>query len=165
MEKKSIKVYSGREYREFEILPRKEIENIILDLILEDIVEEAEKGHIPGYKTGYAIVDLQTGKLAHDSLSQNEIQHPWEAVYAVLYSIDQNHSLSDFAYGEDILGEEENTEYESMLENGEIDDIQEYAAKKNIDLSQRYIQALACYAEDIDFLEEANLDEWYDNED
>jgi hypothetical protein len=157
------KVYCGGEYREFELLPREKVEEIIADLDLEQVVRCAKEGYVQGFKSGIATLDLVSGKLTSDSLGTNESQHPWEAVYVVLFEIGQNESLDDFQVNGDILNEEEYAEYKEMLKNDEISCYEEYAEKKGIDLKERFIENQVYYTEGKEFLAKVKdqLNKWY----
>ena len=160
------RVRCGKEFKDFQLLPRNVVEKVIGFLDTEQIVNCAMQGYIQGHKTGFATMNLVTGKLVSDSLGANERQHPWEAVYVSLYKISQNDSVYDFNFNGDILDDTEFAEYEKMLERQEVCGIEDYAEKKSINLEERFLETLVYYAEGKDFLNEVKeeLDEWYQEE-
>jgi hypothetical protein len=157
---KKVSNYSGPEYREFEILEREQIEEIIAGLSDYEIVRAAMAGHIDGMKSGYAVLSLETGKLGTESLGQGEQQHPWSDVQIYLYKLDQNTCMEV----EDVLDDEEQKEFEEFSENG-LKSLKEFAQEKSIDIDDRYEDALVYYRENILDQEEGNireqLDRWY----
>jgi len=158
--KKAISDYSGKDFREFEILERGQVQEILEGLSDYDIVRAAMAGHIDGMKTGYAVLNLQTGELATESLGQNELQHPWSDVQIYIYSLSQNSRMES----EDVLDDDELAEFEEFSECG-LHSLEEFADQKGIDLDDRYLDALVCYRENILDQEEesiqSQLDDWY----
>lgn len=75
------------------VLDRKQVEEIISNLEPEDVFAAAYRAWIPGYKSGEAHLDLQTGKLSGAAYSTGECDQAIDSVYVILYRIDQNDEL------------------------------------------------------------------------
>lgn len=100
-----------------EILDRKEIEKAIEELSSREIIEAAYKGYVKGFKNGYAVIELRTGELNTNSLSDNESNQAIDCVYIILYKVGQNDEFCAC----DILSEEEiaegkEVEYEDIID-------------------------------------------------
>ena len=152
------KVYCGGEYREFELLPREKVEEIVADLIPEEIVREAFGVYVPGYRDGYVAVDLVTGSITAYSLAPNEELHPFNGVHGILYALDNKITPEGVAEPGEILTEEEFVEFEQF--NGSIE---EFALNKGISLEERFIEYLAYYFDSFSSILELNeeLNKWY----
>lgn len=101
-----------------DVLSRKVIEGIIEGLHQSDVIECALKAYNHGFKTGYATINLVTGKLESLGLGTNEENQATDNTYITLFRVDQN---AEFL-SEGILSEEEIEEGKELTEK----DIKEY---------------------------------------
>jgi hypothetical protein len=145
------------EEREFEILDRAAIEDILRNLSPSEIIEKAWGGYISGLKSGYAVVDLRDGQLKSVSLGSNESLHPFDDLYVYLYKIDQN--FEPFCE-EEILSPEEYKNWKESDKSLEV-----YAEEYEINLNERQKESLEYYFNDtMDWIfVYQQLDEWYLN--
>lgn len=140
----------------FEILPRGHIEEVIHNLDPREVVEKAYAGYVQGMKTGYAAINLITGKLETKSLGQGEENQGQDALWVSVYRIDQNGvEWQD----EDIYTPEEIEEYKQSKEYEEGYSIHEYF-KLDEEYADREIEALIHYFE-LDPTIEEQLDRLY----
>lgn len=142
----------------YEILPRERIVEVIRTLDPREVVEKAYAGYVQGMKTGYAAINLITGKLETESLGQGEQNQGQDALWVAVYKIDQNGlEWQD----EDIYSPEEIEEYKQSEEYENGYSIDEYFDIDPEELAEREIDALVHYFQlDWNWIEE-QLDHWY----
>lgn len=121
-----------------DVLGRQKIEDIIDGLNYTDIIKCAYESYNKGFKTGYATINLETGKVEGLGLGQNESNQAIDNTYITLYLISQNVDFDE----DNILTEEELEEGKEMTD----EDIIEYL-DYSFELDWDYINA--------------QLDSWY----
>lgn len=142
----------------FEILPRERIKEVIRTLDSKEVVEKAYAGYVQGMKTGYASVNLMTGRLETESLGQGESNQGQDALWVAVYKIDQNGMEWSDA---DIYTQEEIEEFRNSEAYEEGQNIDEYFDLDPEEMAEREIDALVHYFQiDWNWIEE-QLDYWY----
>lgn len=75
---------------EVEVLAREEIENIINNLSFCECLQIAHDARIQGYKTGYCVLELETGNVHGLALGCGESNQACDNNYITLATVDQN---------------------------------------------------------------------------
>ena len=93
MEKIKIELRGIETSEIIEVYSRRAIMELIENLEEKEILRKAWEGFEKGCKHGSAIIDLKTGKLMTDSISNDE-EHQ-EGEYITLYTFDKNFDIGD----------------------------------------------------------------------
>lgn len=118
------------------MLKREEVENKIEEFDAWEIIKIAYENWIPGFGHGITAIDIRDGEVFGMTRSQGEYSMD-DKYFIFLYKIEANQEFSD----DELLNEEEFEEFD----NGDYNDIEEYAKEKGIDLAERELNFFEYY--------------------
>lgn len=149
-----------------EVIGVEHLKTILTTLSPKDIVTPAYNEWIACQRSGYTILNLETGEVSGLGVEQNQLPLD-DSLFIVLYTIS---SLENPVKAEDLLSDEEYEEYEEFNDDpsGYTPDIlSEFCKKEGIDEDERKISILADRFEENDYWnynkwETGVLNEYYD---
>lgn len=149
-----------------EVIGVEHLKTILSDLSPKDIVTPAYEKWIPCQRSGYTILNLETGVVSGLGVEQNQLPLD-DDLFIVLYTIS---SLENPVSPEELLSDEEYEEYEEFNDDPSEytpDILSEFCKKEGIDEDERKISILADRFEENDYWnynkwETGVLNEYYD---
>lgn len=150
-----------------EVIGVEQLKTILTTLSPKDIVRPAYEKWIPCQKSGYTILNLETGKVAGMGVEQNQLPLR-DDLFIVLYTITANENP---VRAEEFLSSQEYEDYLDFKGDEAADYtpdiVKEFCEKNDIDEDERKISILADRFEENDYWnynrwESGVLNEYYD---
>ncbi|MDO5849246.1 MAG: hypothetical protein Q4P18_06910 [Methanobrevibacter sp.] len=150
-----------------EVIGVEQLKTILTTLSPKDIVEFAYRKWIPCQRSGYTILNLETGEVSGLGVEQNQLPLD-DSLFIVLYTI---MAIENPVKPEDFLSEEELEEYDEFKDDDPSeytpDILSEFCKEEGIDEDERKISVLADRFEENEYWnynkwETGVLNEYYD---
>jgi hypothetical protein len=149
-----VKINNRGEAREFEILEREQIEEILNDLNPVEIYKKTLRDAVSYNHSGnaYAYIDARNGDVATTWLEKSNLLHPWDSFYEIIIcDIETGYDNLDFNTPENLL-ELDNKDEMEKFQNSELDPesfiIEEYGQEE---LNERYENVYDYLSDNFDF--------------
>lgn len=94
-----------------EVLTKDDILSLVENLDETQVLKKAWEGFCKGCKDGYATLNLKTGQLQTESLSNNERNQAIDNQYIIIYTFDMNFDIGDL----DLIVNPDETEEEALF--------------------------------------------------
>jgi hypothetical protein len=94
-----------------EVLTKDDILSLVENLDETQVLKKAWEGFCKGCKDGHAVINLKTGELQTESLSNNERNQAIDSQYIIIYTFDMNFDIGDL----NLTVNKEETEEEALF--------------------------------------------------
>ncbi len=134
-----------------EIISEKKLREILDEVKPEEMAKLAYENWFQGMKSGYAIIDLETGELKGLSLGTGESTSP-DFMYVTLYKYDQNWEEPDI---DELLDDTEYTALQNWIKEkdwtqSEWEALEAFVLDHDIDLHERILSTVTYWIQEGD---------------